>query len=331
MASPSMPGTAYVLFHHVMGETDGKRGVWGYVRGGMGGPHPGAGPGRARPRRGDPLRRRGEPHPRARRPGDGRGAGGRRRVSRSRRGQQRRRPRDVHTPARPASAAAGVPGRRGPDQLRQRLAEDQRGPRRAAELPRLPRHRARPAAPRHHPHLSRPRLHRTGLRRRQVRPAVRAPRPRVHDPVGGRSDRGAARASTSCRSSCSTRPTRLREGDVGRARRGLRRPLLRPARRVRAQLPPRGAGPPGADAARPGADLQPDRRQHLPGRDDPEPALLLPARARLRRLPHARGRPLPLRGRRPSRRRRHGRPRLERGPRDPRARAAASAGSAFTR
>jgi phytoene dehydrogenase-like protein len=37
MASPSIPGTAYVLFHHVMGETDGKRGVWGYVRGGMGG------------------------------------------------------------------------------------------------------------------------------------------------------------------------------------------------------------------------------------------------------------------------------------------------------
>lgn len=37
MASPSMPGTAYVLFHHVMGETNGKRGVWGYVKGGMGG------------------------------------------------------------------------------------------------------------------------------------------------------------------------------------------------------------------------------------------------------------------------------------------------------
>jgi len=37
MASPAMPGTAYVLFHHVMGETDGRRGVWGYVRGGMGG------------------------------------------------------------------------------------------------------------------------------------------------------------------------------------------------------------------------------------------------------------------------------------------------------
>jgi phytoene dehydrogenase-like protein len=34
--SPSTPGTAYVLFHHVMGETGGARGVWGYVRGGMG-------------------------------------------------------------------------------------------------------------------------------------------------------------------------------------------------------------------------------------------------------------------------------------------------------
>jgi phytoene dehydrogenase-like protein len=35
-AAPSMPGTAYVLFHHVMGETHGKRGVWAYVEGGMG-------------------------------------------------------------------------------------------------------------------------------------------------------------------------------------------------------------------------------------------------------------------------------------------------------
>lgn len=36
-AAPSTPGTAYVLFHHVMGECNGARGVWGYVRGGMGG------------------------------------------------------------------------------------------------------------------------------------------------------------------------------------------------------------------------------------------------------------------------------------------------------
>jgi phytoene dehydrogenase-like protein len=36
MAGPFTPGTAYVLFHHVMGEAKGQRGVWGYVRGGMG-------------------------------------------------------------------------------------------------------------------------------------------------------------------------------------------------------------------------------------------------------------------------------------------------------
>ncbi len=36
MASPSTPGSGYVLFHHVMGETNGARGVWAYVRGGMG-------------------------------------------------------------------------------------------------------------------------------------------------------------------------------------------------------------------------------------------------------------------------------------------------------
>jgi phytoene dehydrogenase-like protein len=36
-ASPSSPGTGYVLLHHVMGETLGARGVWAYIAGGMGG------------------------------------------------------------------------------------------------------------------------------------------------------------------------------------------------------------------------------------------------------------------------------------------------------
>ncbi|MBT77246.1 MAG: amine oxidase [Chromatiales bacterium] len=35
-AAPPTPGTGYVLFHHVMGETNGMRGVWAYARGGMG-------------------------------------------------------------------------------------------------------------------------------------------------------------------------------------------------------------------------------------------------------------------------------------------------------
>ncbi len=33
---PSMPGTAYILLHHWMGEIEGKLGAWGVVRGGMG-------------------------------------------------------------------------------------------------------------------------------------------------------------------------------------------------------------------------------------------------------------------------------------------------------
>ncbi len=36
-AGLATPGTAYVLFHHVMGECNGVRGVRGYMKGGMGG------------------------------------------------------------------------------------------------------------------------------------------------------------------------------------------------------------------------------------------------------------------------------------------------------
>ncbi|KAL7231472.1 hypothetical protein ACSBR2_009678 [Camellia fascicularis] len=34
--SVTTPGSGYVLLHHVMGETDGDRGIWSYVEGGMG-------------------------------------------------------------------------------------------------------------------------------------------------------------------------------------------------------------------------------------------------------------------------------------------------------
>ena len=36
MTSPTHSGSAYVLLHHVMGEAAGLKGVWAYVRGGMG-------------------------------------------------------------------------------------------------------------------------------------------------------------------------------------------------------------------------------------------------------------------------------------------------------
>ena len=35
-AGPRSPGTAYILLHHCMGGVGGKRGLWGFVRGGMG-------------------------------------------------------------------------------------------------------------------------------------------------------------------------------------------------------------------------------------------------------------------------------------------------------
>jgi phytoene dehydrogenase-like protein len=36
LASPYTPGSAYVLLHHVFGETNGRQGVWGHAVGGMG-------------------------------------------------------------------------------------------------------------------------------------------------------------------------------------------------------------------------------------------------------------------------------------------------------
>ena len=35
-ASPYTPGSAYVLLHHVFGEVNGKKGLWGHAIGGMG-------------------------------------------------------------------------------------------------------------------------------------------------------------------------------------------------------------------------------------------------------------------------------------------------------
>src|SRR5439155_10923207 len=35
-AGPRTAGTAYILLHHVMGQVNGHRGLWGFVRGGMG-------------------------------------------------------------------------------------------------------------------------------------------------------------------------------------------------------------------------------------------------------------------------------------------------------
>ena len=93
---PYTPGTAYVLLHHVMGGVGGKRGLWGFVRGGMGGVTPGHGRFGASSGRGDSHgRARGEnPHPQRRR---GRGSAGRWRRNSCPRGRLQRRSQD-HVP-----------------------------------------------------------------------------------------------------------------------------------------------------------------------------------------------------------------------------------------
>ena len=104
MASPSMPGTAYVLFHHVMGEAGGTRGVWAYMRGGMGGITQALAA--AARDLGADIRCEAEVARILVR--DGRVAGvalvSRRRVPRPDRGQQRRRECDVSAAARPGAS-----------------------------------------------------------------------------------------------------------------------------------------------------------------------------------------------------------------------------------
>ncbi len=209
MASPSMPGTAYVLFHHVMGEVNGARGVWGYVRGGMGGLGRGARGGGARGGRGDPDRRPGgaDPRPRRARPTGVVLADGTE-IARAPGGLVRRRARTLLGLVGAEHLRRRWPRRSARSTTRARRS---RSTSRSPSLPRFrpprTRRRARPAAPRHDPHLAHARLPRAGLRRREVRPAVRGAHPRVHDPVGGRPDASRRRGSTSCRCSCSTRPT----------------------------------------------------------------------------------------------------------------------------
>ncbi|GIW54913.1 MAG: hypothetical protein KatS3mg082_1317 [Nitrospiraceae bacterium] len=187
MASPSTPGTAYVLFHHVMGETNGKRGIWGYVQGGMGALTQAL----AQAARGLSVTIRCEAEVSRILVKDGKAAG----VALAN-GDE------FKAPVVASNADAHVTFTRLLDP--KRLPEDfvqavQRidyrsaslkinlAPVRTPELPRLSRHGAGSAASGNDSHLPRSRLPRAGLRRRQVRPSIRPPDSRVHDSLGGRS------------------------------------------------------------------------------------------------------------------------------------------------
>jgi len=76
-AGPATPGTAYVLMHHVMGGVGGVRGLWGFLKGGMGALSEalarsaraaGAGSRPSAPRKSAPRRRSGRRRPRDRPP-----------------------------------------------------------------------------------------------------------------------------------------------------------------------------------------------------------------------------------------------------------------------
>ena len=107
-------------------------------------------------------------------------------------------------------------------------------------------------------------------------------------------------------------PYRLKRGTWDEKRELLGDRVVREDRRVRAERPRRRRRAAGPDAARPRADLRPDRGQHLPRRPLARAALLPAAGGRLRALPDADRGPLPLRRRRASGRRRHGRARPQR-------------------
>ena len=172
MASPSMPGTAYVLFHHVMGECDGVRGVWGYVRGGMGGISNAIAA--AAREKGAEIRTSAEVAKILVKDGAARGV-----VLRD--------GTEIHATRVASGADANVTFLKlmSSGDLPADFVEAVRHIDYSSasckinialsELPdftAVPGHRARPAAPRHDPHLADDGVHRAGLRRRQVRPAV---------------------------------------------------------------------------------------------------------------------------------------------------------------
>ncbi len=232
MAAPSMPGTAYVLFHHVMGETNGKRGVWAYVKGGMGGLTQALA---RRPRRWASRSAReaevAQILVQGRR-GDRRRPGQRRRVPRPRGGQQRRLPTHLQQADGPNDCC-----RRTFAEAIDRINYDSASLKINVALSELPNFTACPArepGPQHrgtvHICPDQDYIER-GLRRRQVRPAVGAARswnariPSVVDPT-----RRAARQA----SDVDVHPVRAVQA-AGRqpgtsCSEQVRRPLLRPAR-----------------------------------------------------------------------------------------------------
>src|SRR5690242_4787633 len=318
MASPTVPGTAYVLFHHDGRVQRGTRDVGLRARG-NGRHHPGARVRGARPWRGDPAEQPGDEDRDAPRAREGRGARGRQRLFGAPGRVEPRRAPDVPPAGRWERAAGGVRRRRTRHRLRERLAQDQRRAVGAARFHRGPRQwpRAQHPPARHDPHRAHARVHGARVRRRQVRPSLRGSDSRVHHPLRRGHDGGAGREARDV-VLCAVRPIPAAgRRDVGSAEGPVRGPLLRHPHRVRAQLQARRDRAAGVVAGGSGATVWAHWRQYLPGRDDPVTAVLPAPAARVRRLPLPHQGALSLRlGDAPGRRS-HGGVWLQRRPGDP--------------
>ena len=313
-AGPYEPGTGYVMAHHSIGDVgDGHLGAWAVPEGGMGAVADGAAALGRVVRRPHPDEREGRARPGARRArvGVALTSGEEIEAPLVRHGH----PPEDHVPAaaRAPRAARRLRARhrgvevalgRGQDQLRaveapavHRHARAHRPVRRhgAGALGGVPGDGLRGGAPRRpgHPAVLR-RDHPDGLR-----PVARA---------RGRPHRVAVHAVGAARV-------------VGEAAQrgagGVRRPRHRRLRRAGAGLPRVGDRAAGHRAVRDGTGVRPDRRQHLPRRAVGRAAVPHAPRARIRGLPDADSRSVPMLFGDARRRRRHRHPRLQLRPRDP--------------
>ena len=302
LASPSTPGTAYVLVHHAMGEAERRARRVG-LRDGRDGRAVRALAASARAAgAGGPDRRRGG--------GDASATAGRRRGAGRRHCARRWPPTPTRSVTflapggrRDLAAGVGRGGRR--DRLRERVAQDQPRARASCRTSGRPGRRARPAAPRHDPRLPDARLPRARLRRRQGRPPVRGADAGVHDSLGGGPQRRAAgapphvdlravRARTACARARGTSGRSASPTAAWRCSTATRRTSARRSSHRQVLSP-----------------LDLERRFGLTGGNIFQGAMtpgqlffLRPVPAG--RLPHADPRPLPLRLRYPPRRRRDG-------------------------
>ena len=270
--SISSPGSAYVLLHHVMGEAGGTRGVWGYVRGGMGGLA--AALEKACHDLGVEIRR--ESPVRSILTDRGRAIGVRLEDGTQVDATCVASSVDAHLtfekfltadelPAYFRDAVARIDYSSASAKINLALAEP---PRFTCSA-----HGRRRSAPsRHDAHRPVARISGAGVRRCEVRPAERAADPRNDHGHQRRSlDRPAGQ--TSAEHLCAVCALPVGRGELGRSQGAVRRSLYRDARGVCSECAGRDRASPGALAARPGANVRHHGRQHHAGRDECPSAL----------------------------------------------------------